>query len=252
MRPGRLIIRSSAPAVLAMLAYGVATAAWAQNGPGGQLPPLQEQSRPQGYYPSSPTAPAWQRRPGPGNTGQSVLGGPSNPGQSILGGQGGSGQTVLGGTGAGGQNLLGGQDGLQGEGSPGQAVPPPDASAPDAPDQTQAPQVAPSVAPLAPVERPNVWVPAAVAKLEALDKVNAQATELTVKVGQAATFGSLTIAVKSCMIRPPNQPADAAAYLDVTDSHPDSPGFNGWMLQDEPAVSMMQHPIYDLRVTGCT
>jgi hypothetical protein len=108
------------------------------------------------------------------------------------------------------------------------------------------------VAPLAPVERPNVWVPAAVAKLEALDKVNAQATELTVKVGQAATFGSLTIAVKSCMIRPPNQPADAAAYLDVTDSHPDSPGFNGWMLQDEPAVSMMQHPIYDLRVTGCT
>jgi hypothetical protein len=111
---------------------------------------------------------------------------------------------------------------------------------------------APPVAPPATVERPNVWVPAGVAKLEALDKVNAQATALTIKVGQSATFGSLTIAVKACVVRPPDQPADAAAYLDVTDSHPDAPGFDGWMLEDEPSVSMMQHPIYDLRVTGCS
>jgi hypothetical protein len=88
-------------------------------------------------------------------------------------------------------------------------------------------------------------------KLQALDKVNAQALELTIKVGQSATFGSLTIAVKACVIRPQDQPADAAVYLDVTDSHPDAPGFDGWMLEDEPSVSMMQHPIYDLRVTGC-
>jgi hypothetical protein len=54
------------------------------------------------------------------------------------------------------------------------------------------------------------------------------------------------------MVHPTDQPADAAAFLAVTDSHPDSPGFNGWMLQDEPSVSMMEHPIYDLRVTGCT
>jgi hypothetical protein len=95
-------------------------------------------------------------------------------------------------------------------------------------------------------------VPAGVARLEALDKVNAQGTALTIKVGQSATFGSLTITVKGCVIRPPDQPADAAAYLHVTDSHPDSPGFDGWMLEDEPSVSMMQHPIYDLRVTGCS
>jgi hypothetical protein len=94
-------------------------------------------------------------------------------------------------------------------------------------------------------------VPAKVAKILALDKVNALATPLTVKVGQSVTFGSLTILVKACVIRPPDQPADAAAFLDVTDSHPDSPGFNGWMLENEPSASMLQHPIYDLRVTGC-
>jgi hypothetical protein len=118
--------------------------------------------------------------------------------------------------------------------------------------QGQTPPAPLPVTPPATFDRPNVWVPASVAKLQALDKVNAQATELTIKAGQSATFGSLTITVKACVVRPPDQPADAAAYLDVTDSHPDAPGFTGWMLEDEPSASMMQHPIYDLRVTGCT
>ena len=95
------------------------------------------------------------------------------------------------------------------------------------------------------------WVAAGTAQLQALDKVNSQATVLTVKVGQSATFGSLTITVKSCMVRPPDKPADAAAYLTVTDSHSDSAGFSGWMLEKEPSVSMMQDPIYDIRLTGC-
>jgi len=104
---------------------------------------------------------------------------------------------------------------------------------------------------MVPLPRSNAWVPAGTARLQALDKVNAQATALTVKVGQTAMFGSLTIAVKACVVRPPDQPADAAAYLDVTDSHPDSPPFNGWLLEQEPSASMMEHPIYDIRVAGC-
>jgi hypothetical protein len=105
---------------------------------------------------------------------------------------------------------------------------------------------------MTPLSRSNAWLPAGTARLQALDKVNAQATALTVKVGQTASFGSLTIAVKACVVRPPDQPADAAAYLDVTDRNPDSPPFNGWLLSHEPSASMMEHPIYDIRVSGCT
>jgi hypothetical protein len=125
------------------------------------------------------------------------------------------------------------------EQTPGSDTPQEQSMAPPAPDMT-------------PEQRPNVWLPAGAAKLQALDKVNAQATAMTVKVGQSATFGSLTITVRSCVVRPADQPADAAAYLDVTDSHADSPPFNGWLLWHEPAVSMMEHPIYDIRVAGCT
>ena len=129
----------------------------------------------------------------------------------------------------------------------------PEAMAPEAKVPGPPPSVSPKISvPAATAGQADTWLPAGTAKIQALDKVNAHATALIVKVGQSAVFGSLTIQVKACVIRPPDQPADAAAYLDVTDSHPDSPGFAGWMLQQEPAASMMQHPMYDLRVTGCT
>ena len=95
------------------------------------------------------------------------------------------------------------------------------------------------------------WLPQTSAQLQVLDKVNAQNALLTVKVGQAAQFGSLTIQVQACQIHPPDQPQDSAAYLTITDSHADAPGFRGWMLANNPSLSMLQHPIYDVRVVGC-
>ncbi len=106
--------------------------------------------------------------------------------------------------------------------------------------------------PPGPAVIPNTWLPQGTAILQGLDKVNAQSARLTVKVGQSGTFGSLTIAVQACNIRPPDQPADAAAFLTITDSHADAPGFAGWMLQQEPEVSMLEHPVYDIRIVGCT
>ena len=132
--------------------------------------------------------------------------------------------------------------------------PPQDRSPADTPSVTgaeQAPAQPPPLDMTPQVQWPNKWVPASAVKLQALDKVNAQATSMTIRVGQPATFGSLTITVRSCLVRPPDQPFDAAAYLAITDSHPDSPGFDGWMLANEPSVSMMQNPIYDIRITGC-
>ena len=112
-------------------------------------------------------------------------------------------------------------------------------------DQAKPPPAAPPAAP-----RPS-WLPQGTAELQVLDKVNAQNALLTVKVGQETQFGSLSIQVQACDIRPPDQPQDAAAFLTITDSHADAPGFHGWMLANDPSLSMLQHPIYDVRVVGC-
>jgi len=115
------------------------------------------------------------------------------------------------------------------------------------------PVVAPPVAPAVPAPQaaPTPWLQKDSAQLQVLDKVNSRASVLTVKVGESVTFGSLTIAVKACAIRPPDMPADATAFLTITDSNPKGVGFTGWMLKATPAVSMLAHPIYDVRVVGC-
>ena len=118
------------------------------------------------------------------------------------------------------------------------------------PGTPQSGQAEPGQPPAAPV--PNPWLPQGGAVLQALDKVNAQTAVLNVKVGQTASFGSLSITVQACVVRPPDMPQNAAAYLTITDSHADQPGFQGWMVKSDPSLSMLQHPIYDVRVMGCT
>lgn len=120
---------------------------------------------------------------------------------------------------------------------------------PSQPDQSPAPPQAPAAN--GPLKTQPSWVPQTTAQLQVLDKVNAQNAVLTVKVGQEARFASLNILVQACDIHPPDQPRDSAAFLRVTDSHSDAPAFHGWMLANEPSVSMLQNPIYDVRVVAC-
>ncbi len=98
---------------------------------------------------------------------------------------------------------------------------------------------------------PEPWLPRQTADLQVLDKLNAHATAMTLRVGQQAENGSLTIALRNCAIRPPNVPQDSAAFLDIQDNRPGATGFHGWMFSGEPAVAMLENPIYDVHVVAC-
>jgi hypothetical protein len=136
----------------------------------------------------------------------------------------------------------------QGDTAPQAAQPTPPGTPPQATTQTAPPQ---NTAPAPPQPIQLTWQPQGSAQVQVLDKVNAQSTVLDVKVGQQGKFGSLTIQVQACRIHPADQARDSAAYLTITDSHADVPGFQGWMLANEPSASMLQSPIYDVRVVGC-
>jgi len=105
--------------------------------------------------------------------------------------------------------------------------------------------------PAGPSSQADAWLPRNTAELSVLDKVRAQPSPLTVRVGQSATLGSLTVTVRGCVTRPADLPQDSAAFLEITDSHATGNAFRGWMLANAPALSQMQHPIYDVRVTSC-
>ncbi len=98
------------------------------------------------------------------------------------------------------------------------------------------------------------WVPRREAELQVLDKVTARISVLRADVGQAAQYGTLTILVRSCNARPPDEVPDAAAFLEMTDSRRAASAqqvFRGWMFANAPGVSMLEHPVYDVRVLDC-
>ena len=97
----------------------------------------------------------------------------------------------------------------------------------------------------------DVWVARPGFELGVLDKVTARVTPLSGRVGQSVTTGTLTVSVRSCIVRGPDQPADQAAYLDITDSRDPAVAFHAWMLLSNPGLSMLEHPIYDIRLTAC-
>jgi hypothetical protein len=92
------------------------------------------------------------------------------------------------------------------------------------------------------------------AVLQALDKITARVSRIIVPVGGTVTFGSLQITAKACDKRPPEETPESAAFLQVVEVKPgEAPvsRFSGWMFASSPALSAMEHPVYDLWVLDC-
>jgi hypothetical protein len=109
----------------------------------------------------------------------------------------------------------------------------------------------PTPPPSGPAQFPETWLPRPNVDLTGLDKITTRLTSISGAVGKPMTFGTLQVTVRSCMVRGPDQPADQAAYLDVTDSRDPKFAFHGWMLMSSPGVSVIEHPVYDLRLAAC-
>lgn len=91
------------------------------------------------------------------------------------------------------------------------------------------------------------------ASLRVLDKITARTSAIEIKVDQTATFGSLRVTLRACRQNPPTEPPEAAAFLEIADESPEGTRrvFSGWMFASSPALSAMEHAVYDVWVLGC-
>ncbi len=99
-----------------------------------------------------------------------------------------------------------------------------------------------------------------VAIVEAIDKITAESMRFEVEVGgRPVRFNqSLIFTARACEVAAENElVADSIAYLEVTlqprgtvRAEPRQI-FRGWMYASTPALSGLQHPIYDAWVVGC-
>jgi hypothetical protein len=98
---------------------------------------------------------------------------------------------------------------------------------------------------------PDTWLPVQQGSIRIMNKIDSTVQTVPLKVGQTATYQSLSVTLTGCFVRPQDLPADAAARLQIVDHRPDSPAFNGWMLKREPSLNLYEHPVYDVQLAGC-
>jgi len=94
-----------------------------------------------------------------------------------------------------------------------------------------------------------------VAHLQGLDKTTARVSQFDAPVGQEVHFGTLSILVRTCRRNPPEEPPENAAFLEIFESRPGEAKeklFGGWMFSSSPALSALEHPVYDVNLLDCT
>jgi hypothetical protein len=90
--------------------------------------------------------------------------------------------------------------------------------------------------------------------MQGLDKVTARVTRFEAPIGVTVLFGALRIVARACDRTPPEEPPESAAYLNIVEAHTgEAPSeiFHGWMFASSPALSALEHPVYDVWVLEC-
>ena len=105
---------------------------------------------------------------------------------------------------------------------------------------------------LVPAVAKSPVVPAAI--LQGLDKTTARVSTIVAPINAVTRFGSLQIVARACHKKPPTEAPESTAFLEIVDVRPDSPEvriFTGWMFASSPALSALEHPVYDVWVVDC-
>ena len=91
--------------------------------------------------------------------------------------------------------------------------------------------------------------------IKALDKITAKTLAIKLGIGEKKYFGSLEIKGLKCQLSENNEFNDVVAYLQVKDLAAKDNNqvflFNGWTFASSPTLQSIDHPIYDLWITGC-
>jgi hypothetical protein len=93
-----------------------------------------------------------------------------------------------------------------------------------------------------------------VAVLQGLDKIAARVSRIDVPVGQTVRFGTLSVVVRDCEKSAPEDRPENAAFLQIYENRPGETQkrlFSGWMFSSSPALSALEHAVYDVGLLDC-
>jgi hypothetical protein len=93
------------------------------------------------------------------------------------------------------------------------------------------------------------------ASIQALDKITTRISTLEIEVDKPVQFGTLLITLKRCQKTPPEETPETAAYVEIDElfgASASSRRFAGWFFASSPALSALDHPVYDFWLLDCS
>lgn len=93
-----------------------------------------------------------------------------------------------------------------------------------------------------------------IALFSGLDKITGVTTNFEVNVGEEKAFGYLYVKPEVCFTRPITEEPKTASFVQVDVLGTDQKRtriFSGWMFAESPGLNAVEHPIFDVWLTGC-
>jgi hypothetical protein len=93
-----------------------------------------------------------------------------------------------------------------------------------------------------------------VAVFAGLDKITGRTIAFQAAAGETVQFGSLQITERACYTRPATEAPQTTTFIEVDEvdaANQYKRIFSGWMFAASPGLHGIEHPIYDIWLTGC-
>ncbi len=93
------------------------------------------------------------------------------------------------------------------------------------------------------------------AKIQILNKITAKSQYLEVPVSSQITFGTIKIKVLKCLKSSPYELYENKILLEILEKKNGQENystiFDGWMFSSSPAISSLEHAVYDITAVSC-
>ena len=93
-----------------------------------------------------------------------------------------------------------------------------------------------------------------VAVFSGLDKITGRIIQFDVLIDETVQFGALQVTPRVCHTRPPTEPAQTTAFVEVDEitlANQIQRLFTGWMFAASPGLHAVEHPVYDVWLVDC-
>ena len=93
-----------------------------------------------------------------------------------------------------------------------------------------------------------------IALFAGLDKITGTITRFEAKIDEVRRFGTLDVRARVCNTQPVTERPKTTAFVEVDEvllEGGTNRVFTGWMLAESPGLNAVEHPVYDVWLTGC-